>query len=96
MVYALCHSAGNKHALWSSRQAAQYVVEELAKVSKKERLKGFERIPAVVLTSEQFSTDNDLMTPSFKLKRPQLQKHFQKQLDATYEQEKKRLASKSK
>ncbi len=77
-------------------QAAQQVVEELAKASKKERLKGFERLPAVVLTPEQFSTDNDLMTPSFKLKRPQLQKHFQKQLDATYEQEKKRLASKSK
>jgi len=36
------------------------------------------------------------MTPSFKLKRPQLKKHFQPRLDAAYEQEKKRLASKAK
>lgn len=72
------------------------MVEQLAAVSKKERLKGFERIPAVILTPEQFSTDNDLMTPSFKLKRPQLQKRFQKQLDGAYAQEKKRLAAKAK
>ena len=82
--------------MWPMAQAAQHVVEELAKTAKKERLKGFERIPAVVLTPEQFSTDNDLMTPSFKLKRPQLKKHFQKQLDEAYAQEKKRLAAKSK
>lgn len=89
------HAAGNTRC-GCCPQAAQYVVEELGKISKKERLKGFERIPAVILTPEQFSTENDLMTPSFKLKRPQLKKHFQPRLDAAYEQEKKRLASKAK
>jgi len=89
-------AAGSTRCCCCWPQAAQYVVEELGKVSKKERLKGFERIPAVILTPEQFSTDNDLMTPSFKLKRPQLKKHFQQRLDAAYEQEKQRLAAKAK
>lgn len=35
------------------------------------------------------AVDNDLMTPSFKLKRPQLQKHYQKQIDQMYKDAKK-------
>lgn len=35
------------------------------------------------------AVDNDLMTPSFKLKRPQLQKHYQKQIDEMYTEAKK-------
>ncbi len=62
-------------------QAAQYVVKELAATAKACKLKGFERIASVHLESEAFSAENGLMTPSFKLKRPQLQKHYQKQID---------------
>ena len=35
------------------------------------------------------AVDNDLMTPSFKLKRPQLQKHYQKKIDEMYKEAKK-------
>lgn len=35
------------------------------------------------------AVDNDLMTPSFKLKRPQLQKHYQKEIDQMYKDAKK-------
>ena len=31
-----------------------------------------------------FGTDNGLMTPSFKLKRPQLLQHYQAEVDAMY------------
>jgi len=41
------------------------------------KTKGFEVIKAVVLESEQFSVDNDCLTPTFKFKRPQLQKRYQ-------------------
>jgi long-chain acyl-CoA synthetase len=30
----------------------------------------------------QFSIEDDLMTPTFKLKRPQLQKKYQSEIDA--------------
>lgn len=62
------------------------MTKQLAAMAKQARLKGFERIAAVHLTAEPFSTDNNLMTPSFKLKRPQLQKAFQKEIDALYAQ----------
>ena len=41
-------------------------------------------VKAVHLEGEAFSVDNDCLTPSFKLKRPQLQKRYQAQLDAMY------------
>jgi long-chain acyl-CoA synthetase len=31
------------------------------------------------------SVENDLMTPSMKVKRPQLLKHYQQEVDAMYE-----------
>jgi hypothetical protein len=40
-------------------------------------LQGFEAIKGVLLEPEQFSVDNDCLTPTFKFKRPQLQKRYQ-------------------
>lgn len=44
---------------------------------KENKTKGFEAIKAVVLEPEQFSVENDCLTPTFKFKRPQLQKRYQ-------------------
>lgn len=41
------------------------------------QIKGFEAIRGVTLDAEQFSVDNDCLTPTFKFKRPQLQKRYQ-------------------
>ena len=48
-------------------------------------VQGFEQVRAVHLDEEQFSVEKDLLTPTFKLKRPQLLKHYQAQVDAMYE-----------
>lgn len=56
----------------------------LKNTAKSSNLKGFERISAVLLESEPFSADNDLMTPSFKLKRNKLQKRYQQDIDRMY------------
>jgi hypothetical protein len=39
---------------------------------------------AIRLTDETFTVDNDLLTPTFKLKRPQLLEKFKKEVDAMY------------
>ena len=49
---------------------------------KEEKLKSFELIKAVHLEAEPWSVDNDLLTPTFKLRRPQLQKRYQADIDA--------------
>lgn len=58
--------------------------QELTSTGKAEKLKGFEIVKAVHLVATPFSVENDLLTPTFKFKRPQLQKRFQKEIDAMY------------
>jgi long-chain acyl-CoA synthetase len=70
-------------------KAAAAVCEELNKVGKKGNLRGFERVKMVHLDPQQWDVDNGLMTPSFKLKRNQLQKHYQKYIDEMYAEIKK-------
>jgi long-subunit acyl-CoA synthetase (AMP-forming) len=43
-------------------------------------LKGFEFPKALLLEAVPFSVENDLMTPKFSIKRPNLLKHYQKQV----------------
>ena len=57
---------------------------------KKAKLKTFELPKAVVLEgslnelNQGFSIQNDCLTPTFKLKRPQLLKKYKSQIDAMY------------
>ncbi|CAK4120065.1 unnamed protein product, partial [Aphanomyces euteiches] len=48
------------------------------------RLLGFERVKDIHLHPEAFSADKDMITPTFKLKRPQLKAYFQGEIDAMY------------
>ncbi len=48
-------------------------------------LKAFERVRDVHITTEPFTADNGLLTPSLKLKRFVAKKRYQKELDCMYE-----------
>lgn len=63
---------------------AGYVQSKLEAAGRASGLKGFEIVKAVTLSPEAFSAENDLMTPSFKLKRPQLKKRFQADITSMY------------
>ncbi|KAK9806319.1 hypothetical protein WJX72_010249 [[Myrmecia] bisecta] len=76
--------SGSFEELCQNDKARTYVAGELAKTGKEKGLKGFEIVKAVHLTPDEFTAENGLMTPSFKLKRSQLQKEFQKELDSMY------------
>ncbi|PNW73635.1 hypothetical protein CHLRE_13g566650v5 [Chlamydomonas reinhardtii] len=71
-----------------------HVLAELTRVGKEDKLKGYEIVKAVALEPVQFSVEDDLMTPSFKLRRPQLQAKYQAKLDAMYAAIKKAEAAK--
>lgn len=53
------------------------MLSKFKSVGKEHRLKGFEAIRGLMLEPEHFSIENGFLTPSFKYKRPQLQKHYQ-------------------
>jgi long-chain acyl-CoA synthetase len=64
--------------------AKNAVVDELGKVAEKEGLKGLEKVKKVHLEPEAFSVESNLLTPTFKKKRPQLQKWYQQVIEEMY------------
>jgi long-chain acyl-CoA synthetase len=55
-----------------SRDVKVAVLTEIKELSRKSKLQGFEIVQAVHLDSTPFSVENDLMTPTFKLKRQKI------------------------
>lgn len=51
---------------------------------KAHELKGFEAVKAVYVESELMSVENNLLTPTFKIKRYEAKQKYQKQIDALY------------
>jgi long-chain acyl-CoA synthetase len=75
-------------ALCQDPSAIAHVLAGLKAQAKESKLKGFEFIKAVHLHPEEFSIEKELVTPTFKFKRPQLQAYFQKEIDEMYKQAK--------
>ncbi|CAK9143170.1 unnamed protein product [Ilex paraguariensis] len=65
------------HSLCENPKVKEYIIGELKRVGKEKKLKGFEFIKAVHLDPVLFDMDRDLLTPTFKKKRPQLLKYYQ-------------------
>ncbi|KAF3328605.1 long chain acyl-CoA synthetase 4-like protein [Carex littledalei] len=68
---------GDYSDICANSRAKEYILEELAKVAKTNKLKGFEYIKAVHLDPLPFDMERDLLTPTFKKRRPQLLKYYQ-------------------
>ncbi|KAK8692855.1 hypothetical protein V6N13_070460 [Hibiscus sabdariffa] len=75
---------GDFESICKDPKAKGYILGELTKTGKEKQLKGFEFIKAVHLDHEPFDMDRDLLTPTFKKKRPQLLKYYQGAIDDMY------------
>ena len=71
-------------ALCTHPQVQAAVFKSMLEEGRGAGLKGFEQVAAVRLTPEQFSVENGLMTPTFKIKRPQAQTAFQNAISEMY------------
>ena len=60
------------------------ILDDMNEVGKVNKIRGFETLAAITLVATPFSVENDLLTPTFKLKRPQSKKAYQAQIDAMY------------
>ncbi|KNC98236.1 uncharacterized protein SPPG_06636 [Spizellomyces punctatus DAOM BR117] len=60
------------------------VLKELEDYGRAEGLKGFENVKNIYLEPNQFTPESGLMTPTFKLKRHEAKKYYQKQIDEMY------------
>lgn len=88
----------NYEALCKDPVAAAAVLASMDQVAREAKLRGFEQAKAVFLTAEPFSIENGLLTPTFKVKRPQARAFFAKQIEQMYRdlQNKEKLPTKSK
>ncbi|KAK4365484.1 hypothetical protein RND71_016842 [Anisodus tanguticus] len=76
--------SGDFNSLCENSKAKEYMIGELAKAGKEKKLKGFEFIKAVHLDPQPFDMERDLLTPTFKKKRPQLLKYYKDVIDNMY------------
>ncbi|KAL3498985.1 hypothetical protein ACH5RR_041717 [Cinchona calisaya] len=76
--------SGDFNSLCENPKVKEYILGELTKIGKEKKLKGFEFIKAVHLDPEPFDMERDLLTPTFKKKRPQLLKYYQNVIDNMY------------
>jgi long-chain acyl-CoA synthetase len=74
--------AASGEALLGHQQVRQLIQTELERATQDG--KGFERIRNFALISEAFSLDNDLLTPTLKVKRRNVLKRYEAQLNALY------------
>ncbi|EDO27083.1 predicted protein, partial [Nematostella vectensis] len=65
-------------------EVRQAVFEDVVRVCKEAELFSFEQVKAVHLHPEAFSVENDLMTATFKIKRPQIIKAFHDVIESLY------------
>ena len=70
--------------LCSHPQVQAAVFKSMLEEGRAAGLKGFEQVAAVRLAPEQFSVENGMMTPTFKIKRPQAQAAFQDAITDMY------------
>ena len=73
------------HALCADPKVRQHILESMIQTGREAGLKGFEQVRAITLCDELFSVENNLITPTFKLKRPQAKERFQRDIAAMYE-----------
>eukprot|EP01023_Acetabularia_acetabulum_P038385 TRINITY_DN36778_c0_g1_i1.p2 TRINITY_DN36778_c0_g1~~TRINITY_DN36778_c0_g1_i1.p2 ORF type:complete len:265 (-),score=78.57 TRINITY_DN36778_c0_g1_i1:140-934(-) len=60
------------------------IMDDIQRVCTEGKLHGFERIRALHLDSEPWTPDNDVLTPTFKLKRNVAKKRYQEAIDRMY------------
>ncbi|KAL2942078.1 Long chain acyl-CoA synthetase 7 peroxisomal [Bienertia sinuspersici] len=65
-------------------RAKAAVLAEMDALGREAGLRGFEFVKAVTLVPEQFTEENGLLTPTFKIKRPQAKVYFERELAEMY------------
>ncbi|MED6132560.1 Long chain acyl-CoA synthetase 4 [Stylosanthes scabra] len=79
-------------SLCQDSRAKSYILGELTRIANEKKLKGFEFIRDVHLDPVPFDIERDLITPTYKRKRPQLLKYYQNVIDDMYKSGGKRSA----
>ncbi|KAI1304873.1 hypothetical protein EDD11_005046 [Mortierella claussenii] len=84
-IVTLADKEGLDRLLEDPKVKAAYV-KELERAGRAGGLKGFELVKRVHLTMDAFSVGNGMITPTFKVRRPQVRDYFKEPIRAMYEE----------
>ncbi|GAB2267287.1 eukaryotic long-chain fatty acid CoA synthetase (LC-FACS) [Dionaea muscipula] len=79
---------GDFKSLSRNPKARKYYLDELNGMGQKHKLRGYEMLRSVYLEVIPFDFERDLITPTFKLKRPQLLRYYKECIDEMYREAK--------
>ncbi|ESW12466.1 hypothetical protein PHAVU_008G115400 [Phaseolus vulgaris] len=75
--WSLVHNVSDDFkSLCDNLKARKYILDELNNTGQKHQVRGFEFLKVIHLELNPFDMERDLITPTFKLKRPQLFKYY--------------------
>jgi long-chain acyl-CoA synthetase len=74
----------NKGGVLQDERVKVEIMKQLEEVAKKNRFNSYERVRAVELMIEPFTVENEILTPTLKLKRPQAAKRYRDVIDRLY------------
>lgn len=77
-------STENYEDLLKDDKVKKHILENLKKIGKESGFFGFEIPQQVHLTSTVFTVENDLLTPTFKIKRDKVRSYFISQIKDMY------------
>ncbi|KAK9324695.1 eukaryotic long-chain fatty acid CoA synthetase (LC-FACS) [Lipomyces orientalis] len=80
-------SPSDLHELASAageRKVREAVLRDLDRIARQANLHGYERVKNLVLKIDPFNIENDLLTPSLKVKRPQTVECYRAEIDKMY------------
>jgi long-chain acyl-CoA synthetase len=60
------------------------IKNDMMKYAKQEGLQSFEQAKIIQLQTDQFSVENDLLTPTYKLRRPTFRRMFSESVNEMY------------
>jgi len=76
--------SGDMASLCQKKEIKDLIFNDMKRLAKENSLKGFEMVKDIYLHPEQFSVENNLLTPTMKTKRPELGKYFEKEIEEMY------------
>ncbi|CAG7835931.1 unnamed protein product [Allacma fusca] len=84
VLKAMYPAATDMLSLCKDRNVKAMIFNELTKLGRENGLKSFEQVKNIYLHPELFTIEQDLLTPTMKLKRPELKTFFEPQIKQMY------------
>ena len=68
----------------ASKELNDRIMSDISDIAKKKKLLGYQKVIHIYITSDEWSIENGIITPTFKLKRKALYEKYKKEIEDLY------------